>query len=78
MRQFPFSILGFHTDNGSEFINKTVAELLGKLLIEQTKSRPRQSGLPLRRTRSGASRPRAEGRAFPPFRDKAAEGWGTR
>jgi len=44
LRQFPFQIKGFHTDNGSEFINKTVAELLGKLLIEQTKSRPRQSG----------------------------------
>jgi len=44
MQQFPFRILGFHTDNGSEFINKTVAGLLNKLLIEQTKSRPRQSG----------------------------------
>jgi transposase InsO family protein len=44
MRQFPFRILGFHTDNGSEFINKTVAELLEKLRVEQTKSRPRQSG----------------------------------
>jgi transposase InsO family protein len=44
MRQFPFPIKGFHTDNGSEFINRTVAELLNKLLIEQTKSRPRQSG----------------------------------
>jgi transposase InsO family protein len=44
MRQFPFRIRGFHTDNGSEFINHTVAELLNKLLIEQTKSRPRQSG----------------------------------
>jgi len=44
MRQFPFRILGLHTDNGSEFINKTVAGLLNKLLIEQTKSRPRQSG----------------------------------
>ncbi len=44
MRQFPFRIRGFHTDNGSEFINRTVAELLNKLLIEQTKSRPRQSG----------------------------------
>lgn len=42
--QFPFRIKGFHTDNGSEFINRTVAELLNKLLIEQTKSRPRQSG----------------------------------
>jgi transposase InsO family protein len=42
--QFPFRIKGFHTDNGTEFINRTVAELLNKLLIEQTKSRPRQSG----------------------------------
>jgi hypothetical protein len=44
LRQFPFVILNFHSDNGSEFINKIVAELLGKLLIEQTKSRPRRSG----------------------------------
>ena len=44
LRQFPFRILGFHSDNGSEFINKTVAQLLDKLRIEQTKSRPRQSG----------------------------------
>ncbi len=35
-------ILGFHTDNGSEFINRVVAELLNKLLIEFTKSRPRR------------------------------------
>ena len=42
--QFPFVILNFHSDNGSEFINKTVAQLLEKLLIEQTKSRPRKSG----------------------------------
>jgi len=39
LAQFPFEILGFHSDNGSEFINKTVAALLNKLLIEQTKSR---------------------------------------
>jgi transposase InsO family protein len=44
LRQFPFRILGFHSDNGSEFINQTVSKLLGKLVIEQTKSRPRQSG----------------------------------
>ena len=43
LQQFPFRILGFHSDNGSEFINPTVAKLLDKLLIEQTKSRPRQS-----------------------------------
>ena len=43
LAQFPFHILGFHSDNGSEFINHTVARLLEKLLIEQTKSRPRHS-----------------------------------
>src|ERR1022692_2606008 len=42
-RQFPFQIRGFHSDNGSEFINHTVASLLNKLLVEQTKSRPRHS-----------------------------------
>jgi transposase InsO family protein len=41
LRQFPFRVLGFHSDNGSEFINHIVAGLLNKLLIEQTKSRPR-------------------------------------
>jgi hypothetical protein len=41
--QFPFRILGFHSDNGSEFINQNVANLLNKLLAEQTKSRPRHS-----------------------------------
>jgi transposase InsO family protein len=43
LAQFPFRIRGFHSDNGSEFINHTVARLLNKLLIEQTKSRPRHS-----------------------------------
>lgn len=43
LEQFPFTILGFHSDCGSEFINHTVARLLNKLLIEQTKSRPRHS-----------------------------------
>ena len=43
LEQIPFRIRGFHSDNGSEFINHTVAELLNKLLIEQTKSRPRRS-----------------------------------
>ena len=40
---FPFTILGFHSDNGSEYINKRVAELLEKLRIEFTKSRSRHS-----------------------------------
>jgi transposase InsO family protein len=43
LEQFPFRIRGFHSDNGSEFINHTVKSLLNKLLIEQTKSRPRHS-----------------------------------
>lgn len=37
--QFPFRIINFHSDNGSEYINKTVARLLNKLVIDQTKSR---------------------------------------
>jgi transposase len=41
--QFPFKIQGFHSDNGSEFINHNVARMLKKLLVEQTKSRPRRS-----------------------------------
>ena len=40
---FPFKIINFHSDNGSEYVNKTVAKLLGKLLVEFTKSRPRKS-----------------------------------
>lgn len=40
---FPFTLLGFHSDNGSEYINKRVADLLEKLRIEFTKSRSRHS-----------------------------------
>lgn len=43
LQDFPFRIRGFHSDNGSEYINHTVAKLLDKLRIEQTKSRPRRS-----------------------------------
>jgi hypothetical protein len=40
LHQFPFRILGFHCDNGSEFLNHVVVKLLNKLLIEEfTKSR---------------------------------------
>jgi len=39
LHQFPFRILGFHCDNGSEFLNHQVAGLLNKLLAEFTKSR---------------------------------------
>ena len=35
--------MGFHSDNGSEYINGPVAKILEKLRIEQTKSRSRHS-----------------------------------
>ena len=41
---FPFTVLAFHADNGSEYINHRVAELLNKLHIPRfTKSRARRS-----------------------------------
>lgn len=43
LAEFPFRIVNFHSDNGSEYVNQTVARLLKKLLIEFTKSRPRKS-----------------------------------
>src|SRR3990170_4673886 len=43
LSSFPFKILGFHADNGSEYINHTVAEMLEKLRVEFTRSRPRRS-----------------------------------
>ena len=43
LSSFPFVIKGFHSDNGSEYINHHVARLLNKLLVEQTKSRSRHS-----------------------------------
>ena len=44
LEDFPFTVLGFHADNGSEYINHTVAKLLDKLRVEQfTKSRPGHS-----------------------------------
>lgn len=55
LRQFPFRILGFHSDNGSEFVNDPVAELLEKLRVEFTKSRPRRSNdNALAETKNGA------------------------
>lgn len=38
----PFKIINFHSDNGSEYINKVVAGILNRLHIKQTKSRPRK------------------------------------
>lgn len=41
---FPFVILGFHADNGSEYINKRVAEMLDKIRVNEfTKSRSRHT-----------------------------------
>lgn len=41
--QFPFVIRGFHSDNGSEYVNHRTAKLLEKLRVEFTKSRARRS-----------------------------------
>ena len=43
LAQYPFVVRGFHSDSGGEFINRVVAQLLNKLLIEFTKSRPRRT-----------------------------------
>lgn len=43
LKLFPFRILGFHSDNGGEYINYTVARLLSKLQAKQTKSRSRRT-----------------------------------
>lgn len=40
---FPFKILGFHSDNGGEYINHQVAKMLQKMLVDQTKSRSRHT-----------------------------------
>jgi transposase InsO family protein len=40
---FAFEIRGFHSDSGSEYVNHDVAQLLNKLHVEFTKSRPRQT-----------------------------------
>lgn len=55
LTQFPFVIWNFHSDNGSEYINRVVAALLEKLRIKQTKSRPRHSNdNALAETKNGA------------------------
>jgi hypothetical protein len=43
LEKFPFEIISFHSDNGSEYINRNVAKLLKKLHVEFTKSRSRQT-----------------------------------
>lgn len=40
---FPFRIIEFHADNGSEYINHEVARMLNEMMVDLTKSRPRHS-----------------------------------
>jgi len=39
LKQYPFVVFNFHSDRGGETINYTVAEMLQRLLIKQTKNR---------------------------------------
>lgn len=69
IKQFPFLIINFHSDNGSEYINKIVARLLNKLTINQTKSRPRHSNdNGLAETKNGAVIRKHMGYAYIPQR----------
>ena len=40
---YPYRIINFHADNGTEYMNRRVAEMLNKLFVKLTKSRPRHS-----------------------------------
>jgi predicted DNA-binding transcriptional regulator AlpA len=40
---FPFNIINFHSDNGGEYINYKVSEILNKIKADQTKSRSRRT-----------------------------------
>ncbi len=42
LAQFPFVVREFHADNGSEYINHTVVNLLQRLHVHLSKSRPRR------------------------------------
>ena len=43
LQTFPFVILGFHSDNGSEFVNYATEELLREFEVQFTRSRARRS-----------------------------------
>lgn len=43
LKEYPYTLVNFHSDNGSEYINRRVAEMLERLRIRQTKSRARHS-----------------------------------
>lgn len=67
LSQFPFELLGFHSDNGSEYVNDKVAGMLEKLRIEFTRSRPRRSNdNGLAETKNGAVVRKAFGYAHIP------------
>ena len=65
---YPFAIQGFHADNGSEYINHRVAELLNKLHVGQfTKSRAGQcNDCPRRRQKRRRHPPVPRLRTHPP------------
>ena len=42
LAQFPFVVIEFHADNGSEYINHVVVDVLQRLHIHLSKSRPRR------------------------------------
>lgn len=67
LEEFPFHITNFHTDNGSEYINRRVADLLNRMHVTLTKSRPRHSGdNGLAETKNGAIVRKALGYAHIP------------
>jgi hypothetical protein len=43
INRYPFTVFGFHADNGSEYINRQIVRMLNRLLIKLTKSRSRQT-----------------------------------
>lgn len=42
LAQFPFVVHEFHADNGSEYMNRLVVQLMNRMLIDLSKSRPRR------------------------------------
>ena len=59
IEQFPFDVLGFHADNGSEYVNHRVARMLDKLKVEFTGS-VSTARLGRQRSRIAEIRPPAE------------------
>ncbi len=71
LEQFPFLVRGFHSDNGSEYINHRTAALLEKLRIEFTKSRSRRSNdNALVESKNGSVAPSGWATAFCPRRPR--------